>query len=390
MSRVLIVGGAAAGLSTAEALRRVNFDGEVVVAGEELERAYDRPPLSKQVLSGEWDESRVHLFPDARLQRLNADVRLGARATAADLDRRSVIFDDGSSLTYDDLVVATGVRPRQLPNTPDSGVFSLRTLEDSRRIRAALLDHRELLIIGAGFLGLEVAATASKLGANVTVIEPQMAPLSDRLGAYTADRLINLHREAGIDIRTGVGFDSFIFEDEGGRSFARGIRTTAGDTIESSSILVAIGCVPNTEWLQESAIDLSNGVVCDEYCRAAPNVWAAGDVAQWHHPGIDRSVRLEHRMNASEQAAVVAANIVGETRRFTPVPFFWTDHYHAKIQLAGVIPAASVERTEYEDGDSFVRTFWADDRLMGVVGWNAAKAMMPFRQQLDLSEPATI
>jgi 3-phenylpropionate/trans-cinnamate dioxygenase ferredoxin reductase component len=166
------------------------------------------------------------------------------------------------------------------------------------------------------------------------------------------------------------------------------VQTSDGELIEGDIVLVAIGCVPNVEWLQGSGLDLTDGVGCDSACQAAPHVWAAGDVARWHHPGLRQSLRLEHRMNASEQGAIVAANITGETRRFAPVPFFWTDHYATKVQLAGVIPAGAVERSELEADDSFVRTFWSEDRLVGVVGWNAAKAMMPFRQTLDLSEPA--
>ena len=390
MTRAVIVGASAAGLSTAEALRRRHFDGDIVVIGEESGDMYDRPPLSKQVLCGEWDETRALLFPRARLDKIGAELRLGTRATGVDLDARSIRLADGDSVSYDELVIATGVRPRPFPGpgAEGEGVFMLRTLDDSQRLATAIRRHPHLLIVGAGFLGLEVAATARKLGAEVTVIEPISEPLASRLGQYTAGRLIELHRSSGVEIRPGVGVASIMRPDGAVGAPLAGVQTSDGELIEGDIVLVAIGCVPNVEWLQGSGLDLTDGVGCDSACQAAPHVWAAGDVARWYHPGLRQSLRLEHRMNASEQGAIVAANITGETRRFAPVPFFWTDHYATKVQLAGVIPAGAVERSELEADDSFVRTFWSEDRLVGVVGWNAAKAMMPFRQTLDLSEPA--
>jgi 3-phenylpropionate/trans-cinnamate dioxygenase ferredoxin reductase subunit len=387
MRRVLIVGASAAGLSTAEALRRRGFDGQITIVGEEPRHAYDRPPLSKQVLSGEWDEGRALLFPLARLERIDADLQLGRKAVSADLGARTVRLDDGETAAYDELVIATGVRPRTLPGSEAEGVFVLRTLEHAQALAAAIRQHRRLVIVGAGFLGLEVAATARKVGAEVTVVEPVSVPLANRLGSYTARRLVDLHIRSGVDIRAGVVVESIVLSDD---HRTQGVRTPDGQLVEAPIVLVAVGCVPNVEWLHGTELDLEDGVGCDEACRAAPHVWAAGDIARWHHPGLGRQVRLEHRMNASEQGSFVAANIMGAERAFAPVPFFWTDHYDTKVQLAGVIPPGVVERSEVDEDDSFVRTFWAGDRLMGVVGWNAAKAMMPFRRLLDLSEPMTV
>jgi NADPH-dependent 2,4-dienoyl-CoA reductase/sulfur reductase-like enzyme len=387
MSRVLIVGASAAGLSTAEALRRHHFEGQITIVGDEPRHAYDRPPLSKQVLSGEWDEGRAMLFPPARRERIDADLQLARTAVSADLTARTVRLDDGETLAYDELVIATGVRPRTLPGFQADGVFVLRTFEHAQALAAAIRQHRRLVIVGGGFLGLEVAATARKLGAEVTVIEPVSAPLASRLGSYTARRLVDLHIRSGVDVRAGIGVESVVLSDD---RRVRAVRTSEGALVEAPIVLVAVGCAPNVEWLHGTELDLEDGVGCDESCRAAPHVWAAGDVARWHHPGLGRQLRLEHRMNASEQGSFVAANIMGAEHAFAPVPFFWTDHYDTKIQLAGVIPPDVVEQGEFEDDHSFVRTFWAGDRLMGVIGWNAVKAMMPFRRALDLSKPMTV
>lgn len=386
MSRIVIVGGSAAGLATAEALRRFHYEGELVVVGDELCNAYDRPPLSKQVLAGEWDEARAALFPPARLERIGAELRLGRRAVALDTGHRRVDLDDGAVLSYDDVVIATGVRPRILPGADAEGAFVLRTLDHSRALGAAVRRHGRIVIVGAGFLGLEVAATARKLGADVVVLEPMPHPLSNRIGTHAAQRLLRLHADAGVDVRCGESVKALAVSETAGQSVVEGVLTGDGEMVESSVVLVAIGCVPNTGWLADSGLDLADGIGCDEHCQAAPHVWAAGDVARWHHAGLGQSLRLEHRMNATEQATAVAANITGQPRAFTPVPFFWTDHYQTKIQLAGILPPDAEEREEVEDETSFVHSFWAEGRMVGVIGWNAAKAMMPLRRALDLSE----
>jgi 3-phenylpropionate/trans-cinnamate dioxygenase ferredoxin reductase component len=380
--RVVIVGGSAAGLATAEALRRFGFDGEIAIVDREEAHGYDRPPLSKQVLSGEWPEERAQVLSPARAARIEAEFLAGVAVTGLDLDARRLSVDDGSSLAYDELVIATGVSPRHLPGDGHPDLHVLRSLDDSRRLGEAIRRDRRLVIVGAGFIGLEVAATARKLGAEVTVLEPLQRPLAARLGAHTADRLLALHEAEGVEIHLGVGVESVAVTDDGAR--VRGVITNDGALVESPTVLVAIGCAPDVGWLEGSGLEISDGVECDAYCQAGPHVWAAGDVARWHHQGIGAPLRLEHRMNAAEQGIVVAANIMGEQRPFTPVPFFWTDHYRTKIQLAGVVPPGAEERAEVDGEEgSFVRSFWDDGRLVGAVGWNAAKALMPLRRALE-------
>ena len=385
LKRVVIVGGAAAGLASAESLRRNGHEGEIVIVGDEHDQSCDRPPLSKQLLSGQWAPEKAVLMPAARLERIGAVLRTG-RAVSLDVEGHQVGLSDGNVLDYDALVAATGVRPRTLPGAAVPGVHVLRTLEDSLTLRGTLGEGRTLVIVGGGFLGLEVAATARKLGTDVTVVEPVPTPLASRLGTHTAERLLAEHADRGVLVRRGIGAAEILTTNGPGGPVAAGVRTTEGDELAADAVLVAIGSVPNVEWLTDSGIDTVDGVVCDSYCQAAPDVWAAGDVARWHHAGLGRSLRLEHRINATEQGQVVGRNIVGDSpEAFTPTPFFWTDHYEVKIQLAGVIPEGSLERTELDENGSVIRSFSVDGRLLGVVGWNAAKALIPYRRELDLS-----
>jgi 3-phenylpropionate/trans-cinnamate dioxygenase ferredoxin reductase subunit len=372
-ARVLVVGSGAAGVMTAQGLRRRGFEGEIALIGEEPAHSYDRPPLSKQVLSGAWEPGKAVLMPAARIDDLGIDFRQPLRATGLDVEGRTVTTDDGGEHAYDELVIATGVRPRTLPSLGERA-HVLRTMEDAAGLRAALDGARHLAIVGGGFLGLEVAATARKLGAEVTVIEPLAEPLAGRLTIPVAERLLALHRANGVDLRTGVGVNEMAGER---------LALSDGTALDTDAVLVAIGCEPAVEWLEGSGLAIEDGVLCDEYCQAAAHVWAAGDVARWHHRGLERSLRVEHRMNANEQGATVAANILGAGQAFTPIPFFWTDHYDVKIQVWGVLPPG-IEPVLAEgelDGDRFVLTTSdpGSGHVVGAIGWNSARSMVAYR-----------
>jgi NADPH-dependent 2,4-dienoyl-CoA reductase/sulfur reductase-like enzyme len=390
--RAVIVGAAAAGYATAEGLRQSGWQGEIVLVGEEAGKPYERPPLSKQVLAGQWEPERAALMPPIRLSRIAAEV-CQTRATGLDVGGHRIRLQSGATIDYDVVVIATGVRPRALPHEPIAGVHLLRTMSDALAVRAAIGPGRRLVVIGGGFLGLEAAATARERGSAVTVVEPLADPLAARLGTHTAARLLRKHRDEQVDIRCGVGVGEFLTApgaEDGPHINA--VRTTTGEVLPADAVLVAIGCTPNVEWLAGSGLDITDGVRCDAYCNAGPDAWAAGDVARWSHLGIGQMIRLEHRQNATEQGRAVASNITtDDPRPFTPTPFFWTDHYDVKVQLAGVMPAGAIERTEEGDpcGDSFIRSFSVDGRLVGVIGWNAAKALIPYRRELDLSQPVT-
>jgi len=329
---VVIVGASAAGLSVAETLRRQGFDGRISLVGDEAGLPYDRPPLSKELLSGAWPQERVRLRDETAIAGLRLDLRTGVAAVGADVRERTVALADGSRVSFDDLVIATGVRPRRLPGTDGvAGVHVLRTLADAVALRAELEHKPRLVIVGAGFLGAEAAAVAREAGAEVTLVSDIAAPLSDVLGPELGSMLVGMHREHGVEIITGVMVRQVL--TVGGR--AAGVRLADGRVLEADAVLVSIGCVPNVEWLAGSGIETGNGVLCDEFCQAGPGVWAAGDVASWVHPRWGR-IRIEHRTNAAEQGIAVARGILGDRRPFAPVPYIWSDQYDRKIQIYGL------------------------------------------------------
>ncbi len=378
MGGVVIVGASAAGWSTAESLRRFGYDGSVTIVGAESIPAYDRPPLSKQLLTGEWDHDRAVLIPATRMDKVDARVMLGTRALHLAVAERHVELSSGERLAFDDIVIATGVRPRTLEVLPDAVV--LRTLTDCIALRERLLSQPELVIVGAGFIGLEVAASARKMGARVTVVEPMADPLASRIGSAIADKLIALHRAAGVDLHLGVGVTAADTDTHGNRR----VVLSDGTQVPGDLVLAAIGCAPVTEWLAGTELDTSDGVLCDEYGRAAPGVWAAGDVARWQHPGYGLPVRVEHRQNAAEQGSLVARSITGPLAPLATVPYFWTDQYDAKIQVAGrITPTSTPTIVEGSiDDESLVMLFEDAGRPSAVLGWNAAKAMLPYRREL--------
>jgi NADPH-dependent 2,4-dienoyl-CoA reductase/sulfur reductase-like enzyme len=375
---VLVVGASAAGLATAEALRRKGFKGRVQLLGAEPHLPYDRPPLSKQVLSGDWDPERARLRPEAMLSDLDIELALGEAAVGLDAEHRIIKTDRERELGADAIVIATGIRPRAFPgSTGLEGVHLLRTMEDALRLRTELLASRRLVVVGDGVLGAEIAATATGLCGEVTLVGPQAAPMELQLGSDVATSLAELHTERGVDLRPGVGVDGLV--ETNGR--VSGVRLATGEILPADAVVVSIGSVPVTEWLAGSGLRIENGVVCDSQCLAAEGIWAVGDVARWHHVGLGRSLRLENRTNATEQAGAVAANILGEARPYTPVPYFWTDQFDAKIQVYG-LPSSNGE-AEVVEGDPhpahireprrFVLRYREDGRVSAIVGWNMPK-----------------
>lgn len=383
--KVLIVGASAAGLFTTESLQRHGFGGEVTIVGDE--GPYDRPPLSKQVLKGDWEPERATLMPPARLAAINANIVTNKRAVALDRSRREVRFADGDAFGYDTLVIATGAQPRRLPGPDIPGLHVLRTIEDALALRQAIRESGRLTVIGAGFIGLEVAATARAFGAQVTVVEPVAQPLESRIGVHAARKLLDRHRIGGVTIRTGIGVSEVASGSDGWPA----LMLSDQAVLEGAPVCVGIGCTPGVAWLDGSGLELDNGVVCDEYCQAAPGIWAAGDVARWYHRGLGRHLRIEHRTNAQEQGDAVARNILGASAPFTPVPFFWTDQFDIKLQCAGLIPDDPADVGEIVEGnpecDSFVRAFHRDGVLVGVLGWNAARSMPGYRRELTFADP---
>ncbi|MET7725293.1 NAD(P)/FAD-dependent oxidoreductase [Streptomyces mirabilis] len=379
--RVLVVGASAAGLSTVEALRRKGYEGGITVLGAEPHAPYDRPPLSKQVLSGAWEPGRSALRTQEALSTLDAEFVLGDAAVALDTATRTVRARSGRELRADAIVIATGVRPRVLPGQEGlTGVHVLRTLDDALALRKDLLDSARLVVVGEGVLGAEIAATARTLGLDVTMAGPLPAPLALQVGPLVSGLLAELHDERGVRLRLGTGVTGLAGEH--GR--VTGVLLGTGEVLPADTVVVAIGATPATEWLADSGLRLDNGVVCDSRCRAAEGVYAVGDVARWHHERLGRLVRLENRTNATEQAAAVAGVILGEDRPYQPVPYFWTDQFDAKLQVHGLLPADA--EVDVVEGDvtarRFVARYRSDGVVTGVLGWNMPKQARLRRQEI--------
>ncbi|MBY8885988.1 FAD-dependent oxidoreductase [Streptomyces sp. PTM05] len=382
-SRIVVVGASAAGLTTVEALRRFGHDGALTLIGDEPHLPYDRPPLSKQLLDGTWEPDRLRLRAPEALDALGLDLRLGTRATALDTDRREVCLADGERVGYDALVVATGLSARRLPGTRGlAGAHVLRTLDDALALRESLRGGARLVVVGGGFVGAEAAAVARTLGAEVTLVTDEPAPLADALGAEVAGMLAGLHRAHGVRLSTGVPVRE-VTADAGA---VTGVRLADGRLIEADAVLMGIGADPNTGWLRGSGLRLDNGVVCDATLRADDGVWAAGDIANWPAPE-GGSRRVEHRTNAAEQGIAVARAVLAGPEAAVPfetVPYVWSDQYDLRLQTYGRTRGA--ERVRVVEGGTdqlrLVAVYGTSDRVTGIVGVNLPRRTRAYRRLL--------
>lgn len=381
---VLVVGASAAGLATVEALRRRGYEERVTVLGAEAHLPYDRPPLSKQVLAGSWAPGQTGLRTPDALSALDAEFMLGDPAVRLDARARTVSTESGRTLTADAVVLATGLRPRTLPGQDGlAGVHVLRTLDDALALRAELAPDKRVVVVGDGVLGAEIAATVCGLGVPVTLAGPQPAPLAYQFGPLVAGLLAELHGARGVHLRLGAAVTGLSSLE--GR--VAGVRLATGEELPAEVVVVAFGAAPATDWLAVSGVLCDNGVVCDSRCRAAPGIYAAGDVARWHHEGLDVLLRLENRTNATEQAVAVAGNILGDDRPYTPVPYFWTHQFDARIHVHGRLSAdAEVSIVEGDPAAGrFVAEYREDGRVIGVLGWNMPKQARVHSTVTDLA-----
>jgi NADPH-dependent 2,4-dienoyl-CoA reductase/sulfur reductase-like enzyme len=385
MKTVVVVGASLAGLRAVETLRQEGFTGRLALIGAEAHLPYDRPPLSKELLAGEWEHDRTVLRKQP-YDDLDLELRLGTAATALDLTKRKVGLADGTKIGFDGLVIATGSTPRTLPSVRAlDGVFTLRTLDDCLAIRERLDAGARVVVIGAGFIGSEVAATCRKRGLGVTVLEALPQPMVRGVGERIGARLGALHVEEGVDLRLGVTFEAVEGDDRVER-----VRLADGSTIPCDLLLVAIGVVPETRWLETCGLVLDKGVVCDETLHAAPGVVAAGDVCRWPNALFDGEVmRLEHWTNAAEQGVFAARSLLrraaGEAAEgFAPVPFVWSDQYGVKIQCAGRFgPSDDLEITHGAiDDRQFVALFGRGGRLVGALAFSRPRQLMQYRRMI--------
>jgi NADPH-dependent 2,4-dienoyl-CoA reductase/sulfur reductase-like enzyme len=318
------------------------------------------------------------LRPVADLAALGIETRLGVAAEALDVDGRALHLADGSAVHYDDVVIATGASPRRLPGLDRDGVHVLRTLDDCLRLGAALRAAGSVVVIGAGFIGLEVAASARALGCAVTAVDVLTRPLARVLPAEIAETVRQLHVKHGVDVRCGVGVAEVV------GSPVEAVVLTDGTRLPADVIVVGIGVAPATDWLAGSAVGVDDGVSCDENLRAAAGVWAVGDVARWQLPE-GGTARLEHWTNATEQPHAVAAAITsGTTTAYTSVPYFWSDQYDAKLQSLGHVGPDSEPVLVFGSFDEpkWVALLRAGDRLAGVVGMRSPGRVMKLRPLL--------
>ncbi|GIU89739.1 MAG: pyridine nucleotide-disulfide oxidoreductase [Acidimicrobiia bacterium] len=385
MRTIAVVGMSLAGLRAVETLRRDGFDGRIVAIGAEPHLPYDRPPLSKELLAGSVEPEHILLRPQG-FDDLDLDWRLEARAVALDVRAREVELHDGERVAFDGLVIATGSCARRLPGQPPlAGLFTLRTLDDALALREVLHGRPRVVVIGAGFIGAEVAATCRRRGLDVTVLEALPQPMVRGLGPALGEVLARVHRDHGVDLRTNVVVDAI--EGDGGA--VTGVRLGDGTVIDADVVLVGIGAQPETSWLEGSGLALDDGVVCDATGLVAPGIVAAGDVANWPNPLFDgRRMRLEHWTNAVEMGVHVASRLLagdrGADRVFAPVPFVWSDQYDRKIQVVGHLAEATDVHVCHGTLDEyrFVALFGRHGRLVGALGFNRPRQVMQYRRMI--------
>ena len=377
---LVIVGASLAGLRAAEAARESGFTGPVTLIGEEAHLPYDRPPLSKAYLDVA-DELPDVVFRDEQQlrQELGIDLLLGTPAVA--LDTRAQTLTVGSrEVAYSALVIATGSRARTMRQDL-AGVHTLRTLDDAIAVRAALDAGAKTVVIGAGFIGSEVASAARRRGLQATIVEALPTPLVRAIGPAMGQALSALHTANGTDLRTGVGVEAFE-----GTGRVTGVRLVDGTVIPAELVVVGIGADPNTAWLDGSGLALDNGVVADEFLRSsAPGVYAAGDVVRWLNPLFGTHLRIEHWTNAAEQGARAALNALDPANAvaYETVPYFWSDWYDSRIQFVGVTAADEVTVVGGSvEEHKFVALYRQGDRLTGALTLNRRADIMRYRMQI--------
>ena len=376
------MGGGLAATRTAEQLRRSEYTGPITIVSDEDHLPYDRPPLSKEVLRAEVDD--VTLKPAEFYEENDITVLLGNGARSVDTSAQSVTLADGSDLGYDELVIATGLVPKTIPSFPDlQGIRVLRSLEESMALREHAGSAQQAVVVGAGFIGCEVAASLRGLGVNVVLVEPQPTPLASVLGEQIGALVSRLHRAEGVDVRCDVGV-----AEVRGTDHVEQVVLSDGTELDADLVVVGIGSTPATEWLQDSGVELDNGVVCDDAGRTGtPHVWAIGDVASWRHP-VGHQVRVEHWSNVADQARVLVPAMLGkEIPATVSVPYFWSDQYDVKIQCLGEPQADDTVHVVADDGRKFLAFYERDGVVAGVVGGGMPGKVMKVRTKIANGAP---
>jgi NADPH-dependent 2,4-dienoyl-CoA reductase/sulfur reductase-like enzyme len=381
---LVIVGAGLAGVRAAQAARDGGYASRITIVGEEVHLPYNRPPLSKSFLAPGGDVD--YFLTEADLSSgLGVELHLGEGARALDLDRRDVVLSSGRRLSYERLIIATGSAPRTLPQLPSlAGIATLRTVGDAERIRAVIRPGAHLVVIGAGFIGSEIASSARAAGAQVTIIEAAPVPLVRAVGEIVGDALAGLHERNGTRLLRATTIDGVE-----GHDHVESVLLSTGEQIPADLVIVGVGAAPATEWLADSGIELDprdGGLVCDSYLQtSAEGVYAAGDVAHWPNGMVDATMRLENWTNAADQGAHAAINALFPERSapYLVVPYFWSDWYGNRIQFAGTALADSVVfASGGPDDDRFVALFGRDEKLVGAATLNEPRTVMRLRRMI--------
>jgi len=364
-STYVIVGASLAGAKAAETLRQEGFDGNIVLLGEEGERPYERPPLSKGYLLGKEDRSSIFVHEEGWYAENGVDLRLGVRVTALDPGAKQVSLADGGTIAYDRVLLATGASPRRLnaPGADLDGIMYLRRVGDSERLQAALRGAGQVVTVGGGWIGLEVTAAAREAGCEVTVVEPELVALHRQLGPELGGVFTDLHKEHGVVFR----FRESVTEFRGSGGKVNGVVTSSGAVLPADLVVVGIGAIPATGLASDAGLDVGNGVIVDAGLRAsAPGVFAAGDVANAYHPLYRKHVRVEHWANALNGGPAAAKSMLGQGVSYDAVPYFYSDQYDLGMEAAGLPEPDTYDRVVYRGdlaGREFV-AFWLSDGMV--------------------------
>lgn len=354
---IVIVGASLAGAKAAETLRADGFTGRITLIGDEPDRPYERPPLSKGLLLGTAERDSVFVHPESWYAENDVDLRLRTRATAVHAAGREVLLDDGERLRYDALLLATGSEPRRLdvPGADLAGVHYLRRLADSDALKAGLARAERVAVIGGGWIGLEVAAAARTVGRQVTVLEVGSLPLVRVLGPEVAQVFADLHRDHGVDLRCEVRVERLLGES----GAVRGVGLGSGEVVDADLVVVGVGIAPQTALAQGAGLDVENGIRVDAHLRTSdPDIYAAGDVANAYHPVLERHIRVEHWANALRQGPVAARSMLGQDVTYARLPYFYTDQYDLGMEYTGHAEPGAYDRVVVR-GDAATREFIA-------------------------------
>jgi 3-phenylpropionate/trans-cinnamate dioxygenase ferredoxin reductase subunit len=378
----LIVGASLAGAKAAETLRAEGFDGRLMLVGAETERPYERPPLSKEYLRGEAGREKVYVHDEGFYAEQDIELRLGRSAVSLDPHTRELALDDGERLRYDRLLLATGAEPRRLaiPGGDLPGVMYLRSVEDSDALRERLDRGGSVVVVGAGWIGAEVAASARQRGLEVTVVEPAAVPLERVLGREVGAVYRDVHADHGVEMLLGTGVEAF----EGGKAVER-VRTSDGRELPCDFVVVGVGVTPRTDLPAQAGLEVDNGVLVDERLESsAPGVYAAGDVANAHHPFYGERIRVEHWANALNQGPAAARSMLGGPEAYARLPYFFSDQYDVGMEYSGF--ARDWDRVVFRGdpaGWEFIAFWLTGNRVVAGMNVNVWDVADPIRRLIQ-------